>query len=152
MKKYFLGFMILSLMLFANAQVVQAKGQNGKVGAKQESTVKDKKHPYAKVNKGNANTSNVGSNKRLEGKEKAIQRRLEGKEKAIERRLEGKQNAIERRSENSGMRVHKGHGKHKRKINSSNKNNYANRGEATNSNNLKQEKNKKYIKQKVIKN
>lgn len=52
MKKYFLGFMILSLMLFANAQVVQAKGQNGKVGAKQESTVKDKNIHMQKSIKG----------------------------------------------------------------------------------------------------
>lgn len=106
----------------------------------QESAVKGKKHPNAKVNKGNANAFNVGSNKKLEGKEKAIQRRLKGKEKAIERRLEGKQNAIERRSEKSGMRAHKGHGKHKRKLNNSNINKHTNRGDVTNSNNLKQEK------------
>ena len=54
-----------------------------------------KKHPNARLNKGvaqgNSVNVNAGSNKRLEGKEKAIERRLEGKEKAIERRLEGKE-------------------------------------------------------------
>ncbi len=85
MKKKFIGMLILSLMFALNMQIVQAKGNNGKVGAKQQSTVTTKKHPNARLNKGvaqgNSVNVNAGSSKSLEGKEKAIERRLEGKEK-----------------------------------------------------------------------
>ena len=176
MKKYFIGMMILSTMLMLNTQIAQAKGNNGKVGTKQESTIVEKKHPVAKskrdgqqnanVNsdmgakrhgiKGANKNSNVGSNKRLEGKEKAIERRLEGKQKAIERRLDGKEKTIQKHSktgDNSKLRRHRGHGQHKRNVNNSNiQQRHTNRGNLINSqnnsnNNLKQEKNKKYIKQ-----
>lgn len=42
MKKYFIGMMILSVMLMMNTQIAQAKGNNGKVGAKQESTIEER--------------------------------------------------------------------------------------------------------------
>ena len=139
-------------MLITNSQYVQAKGQNGKVGAKQESVLKGNKHPNARANKGDSNTTSVGSSKRLEGKEKAIERRLEGKEKAIERRLEGKQKAIEKRSENAAQKGHKGRGKHKRNSQNLNNQGHTNRGDLTSSNeSLKQEKNKRYIKQNGVK-
>lgn len=181
MKKYLIGMMILSVMIMMNTQIAQAKGNNGKVGAKQEATMVGKKHPVANakrdgqqganVNSGRGarkhgmqganSNSNVGSNRRLEGKEKAIERRLEGKQKAIERRLEGKEKAMQQRAENgvnAGHRGHRGHGKHKRNLNNSDiQQRHSNRGEIINSqantsNNLKQEKNKRYIKQNGTRN
>lgn len=149
MKKSIISLMILSLVFVANMQIAQAKGENGKIGVKQESTaLKGNKHQNARINKGEANSSNIGTNKRLEGKEKAIQRRLEGKEKAIERRLEGKEKMMEQRSENAGQRIHHGHGKHKLNSNNSNTKRHTNRGLDTTSNNrTRQERNKRYIKQ-----
>ena len=170
MKKYFIGMMILSVMLMMNTQIAQAKGNNGKVGAKQESTIRGKKHPVANAKRGdqqgdnlNSNrgpkrhgmqgdnsNANVGSNRRLEGKEKAIERRLEGKEKAMQQRAENGANA--------GHRGHRGHGKHKQNLNNSNiQQRHTNRGELINSQNnvnntLKQEKNKRYIKQNGTRN
>lgn len=160
MKKSIIGMMILSLLFVASAQNSQAKGGNGKVVVKQEKSIKGKKHPSARTNhkdvnnsiKGkkhpNANTNkaaqnrgNVGVNKRLEDKEKAIQRRQEGKEKAIERRLQGKQNAIENRSQNAPQKGHRGHGKHKRNLNNAQNPHHINRGNAVQQNkNIKQEK------------
>lgn len=149
MKKSIISLIVLSLIFVANMQNAQAKGENGKVGVKQESTaLKGNKHPNARINKGGANSSNVGTNKRLEGKEKAIQRRLEGKEKAIERRLEGKEKMMEQRSENAGQRMHHGHGKHKLNSNTPDIKRHTNRGNNVSSNNkVRQEKNKRYIKQ-----
>ena len=165
MKKYFIGMMILSTMLMLNTQIAQAKGNNGKVGTKQESTIVEKKHPVAKAKrdgqqnanvnsdmgakrhgiKGANKNSNVSSNKRLEGKEKAIERRLDGKEKTIQKHS--------KTGDNSKLRRHRGHGQHKRNVNNSNiQQRHTNRGNLINSqnnsnNNLKQEKKKKYIKQ-----
>lgn len=149
-------------MLMMNSQVSQAKGNNGKVGVKQEKTMVGKKHPVAKSKRGGEQTTNVNynaaSNRRLEGKEKAIERRLEGKQKAIERRLEGKEKAIQRRSENAGNVGHRGHGRHKRHLNDLDvQQRHTNRGDIINSqtsevNNLKQEKNKRYINQNGTRN
>lgn len=133
MRKYVLGLLVFSLMLFANYQVAQASDSNVNTTAQHESSIKGRKHPVAKTNRGNESSTNIGSNKRQEGKEKAIERRLEGKEKAIERRLEGKQKMLENRSQNAPKSGHKGHGKHKRNLNNSSVQGHTNRGEIVNS-------------------
>ena len=52
----------MSLMFALNMQIVQAKGNNGKVGVKQDNAVTTKKHPNARLNKGPAQGNNANVN------------------------------------------------------------------------------------------